>query len=92
MTEETMAFVLINADVGFEGYLVKDLKKLSPVNETYIEGNPESVYGVYDIILKLKGKNMGGIKEYVTEKIRTLDYVRSTLTMIVTGPSFERQE
>ena len=60
------------------------------MNETYVEGNPYSVYGVYDVIVKLKGNNKDGIGEYVTKHIRKLEYVRSTLTMLVTGPSFER--
>lgn len=85
MEEETMAFILITTDVGFERNVVKSLKELSPVNETYVEGNPESIYGVYDVIVKLKGNNIDGIKEYVTDHIRKLDYVSSTLTMLVIG-------
>jgi DNA-binding Lrp family transcriptional regulator len=45
------------------------------------------VYGVYDIVAKVEADSMDKLKEIVTWKIRRLDKVRSTLTMIVVeGP------
>jgi DNA-binding Lrp family transcriptional regulator len=41
------------------------------------------VYGVYDIVAKVEADSMDKLKEIVTWKIRRLDKVRSTLTMIV---------
>jgi DNA-binding Lrp family transcriptional regulator len=41
------------------------------------------VYGVYDIVAKVSADTMDKLKEIVTWKIRRLDKVRSTLTMIV---------
>jgi len=72
-----MAFVLINADLGAEEQLYKDLKSTENVKDVYI------VYGVYDIIAKIEGETMEKVKETITWKIRRLDRVRSTLTMIV---------
>lgn len=72
-----MAFVLINADLGAEEELVKELKKIESLKEVYI------VYGVYDIIVKVEAESMEKVKETITWKIRRLDKVRSTLTMIV---------
>ncbi|UCD73187.1 MAG: Lrp/AsnC ligand binding domain-containing protein [Candidatus Bathyarchaeota archaeon] len=40
-------------------------------------------YGVYDIIAKVKAEDMNKLKETITWRIRRLDKVRSTLTMIV---------
>jgi len=71
------AFVLINADLGGEEELVKELKSLENVTEVYV------VYGVYDIIAKVEAASMEKVKETVTWKIRRLEKVRSTLTMIV---------
>jgi DNA-binding Lrp family transcriptional regulator len=72
-----MAFVLINADLGAEEQLVKELKGIEFVKEVYV------VYGVYDIVAKVESDTMEKVKETITWKIRRLDRVRSTLTMIV---------
>jgi len=41
------------------------------------------VYGVYDIVAKVEADTMDRVKETITWKVRRLDRVRSTLTMIV---------
>ena len=71
------AFVLINAEIGSEDDVLKQLKQLPNVKESYV------VYGVYDIVAKVSADTMDKLKEIVTWKIRRLDKVRSTLTMIV---------
>ena len=73
----TVAFVLINSELGFEEEIVSELNKIVGVKEVY------QVYGVYDIIVKIEGETMEKVKDIVTWKIRRLDRVRSTLTMIV---------
>jgi DNA-binding Lrp family transcriptional regulator len=72
-----LAFVLINAEIGSEDEVLTELRKLSNVKESYV------VYGVYDIVAKVEAESMDKLKEIVTWKIRRLDKVRSTLTMIV---------
>lgn len=72
-----MAFVLINAEIGSEDELVKELRKIPNVKEAHL------VYGVYDIVARVEAETMDKLKEIVTWKIRRLDKVRSTLTMIV---------
>ena len=76
-----LAFVLINAEIGSEDEVVVELRKIGNVKESYV------VYGVYDIVAKVEADSMDKLKEVVTWKIRRLDKVRSTLTMIVVeGP------
>ncbi|MEM1607493.1 MAG: Lrp/AsnC ligand binding domain-containing protein [Candidatus Bathyarchaeia archaeon] len=72
-----IAFVLINAEIGSEGEVLNELKKVEGVEEAY------SVYGVYDIVAKVKAESMEKLKDIVTWKIRRINKVRSTLTMIV---------
>ena len=72
-----LAFVLINVEIGSEDEVLKELRKLSNVKESYV------VYGVYDVVAKVEADSMDKLKEIVTWKIRRLDRVRSTLTMIV---------
>lgn len=71
------AFVLINADLGSEDDLVSQLKNIEHVKEVFV------VYGVYDIIVKIEADTMEKVKETITWKVRRIDKVRSTLTMIV---------
>jgi DNA-binding Lrp family transcriptional regulator len=72
-----IAFVLINAEIGSESEVLAELKKVEGVEEAY------SVYGVYDVIVKVKADTMDKLKDVVTWRIRRLNKVRSTLTMIV---------
>ncbi len=71
------AFVLINAELGAEDALIKELKGIENVTEVYV------VYGVYDIVAKIESDTMEKVKETITWKLRRLEHVRSTLTMIV---------
>lgn len=71
------AYVLVNAEIGFEGEVLKDIEKIPNVKEAYV------VYGVYDIVAKVEAGTMDELKEVVAWKIRRLDKVRSTLTMII---------
>jgi len=72
-----MAYVLITTETGAMESVRESLKKIDYVKETYM------VYGVYDIIATVKAETMEKLKEIVTWNLRSLDKVRSTLTMIV---------
>lgn len=71
------AFVLINAEIGSESDVLKDLNGIPEVKEAHM------VYGVYDIIARVETETMQDLKDTISWKIRRLDKVRSTLTMIV---------
>jgi DNA-binding Lrp family transcriptional regulator len=75
------AFVLINTEIGSEADVLKDLKKVEGVAQAF------AVYGVYDIVATVKADTMEKLKEIVTWRVRRLDKVRSTLTMIVVEES-----
>jgi len=72
-----MAFVLINAEIGSEEEVLKELKKVEGVVEAFV------VYGVYDVVAKIRADTMDRLKDIVTWHVRRLNKVRSTLTMIV---------
>lgn len=72
-----VAFVLINTEIGAMDEVLKALRKIDGLEEAY------SVYGVYDIIAKVKSKSMEQLKEVVTRNIRRISQVRSTQTMMV---------
>ena len=71
------AFVLMNAELGSEESIVNESKKLDGVKEIY------QVYGVYDIVAQVEANTMDKVKETITWKLRKLNGVKSTLTMIV---------
>lgn len=71
------AFVLINVESGSEDEVLKELKVIEGVEESFFS------YGVYDIITKIRADTMEKLKEMVTRRIRTLNRVRSTLTLIM---------
>ena len=71
------AYVLVNSEIGSEDKLIEKLKKMEKVVEAH------SVYGVYDIVVKVEADTMDKLKEVVHHKIRNLDEVKATLTMIV---------
>ncbi len=72
----TTAYVLINCDLGYEEQIIKELKHLSDVKEVH------GTFGVYDILAKVESDEPDTLKETITWKIRKLDSVRSTLTLM----------
>lgn len=71
-----IAYVLVNIESGSENEVLDKLASIDEVKEVYF------VYGVYDIVVKIEAENVDKIKEIVTWRIRRLDKVRSTVTMI----------
>lgn len=71
------AYVLINVESGAEEEVLKELKRIDGVEEGYYS------YGVYDIITKINAESMEKLKDLVTHKVRTVNRVRSTLTLIL---------
>ncbi len=63
--------------MGKEKEVLEALNKISEVQETY------QVYGVYDIIVEIEADTMQDLKDAIAFKIRRLDKIHSTLTMIV---------
>ncbi len=69
------AYVLINCDLGSEERVLSELKSIKKIKETH------GVFGAYDIVAKVEAPSDSIIKEVVTGKIRSIDRVRSTLTL-----------
>jgi DNA-binding Lrp family transcriptional regulator len=77
MSYLTIAYVLLNVEIGAEKEVLKDLESISEVTES------NTVYGVYDIITKTEASTLEELKDIISHKIRRINKVRSTLTMIV---------
>ena len=77
MSYLTIAYVLLNVEIGAEKEVLKELESISEVTES------NTVYGVYDIITRTEASTLEELKDIISHKIRRIDRVRSTLTMIV---------
>ena len=76
------AYILINSDLGTDVSIIKYLNKTLS-EEKDIQFEVDGVYGVYDIIVKLTSENGEPLRGIITTKVRTIDHVQSTLTMMV---------
>ena len=77
------AYVVIKSDLGTEDEVLKEMKEIPEVVETY------QIYGVYDIILRMKVETPEELKEVIEQKIRKIEKVCSTLTMIIIDADVE---
>ncbi len=75
----TIAYVLINCDLGGEEPIIEELKKLDQVKEVF-----ETV-GTHDIMAKLESEHLEKIREIITRNVQKVDKVRSTVTLIKKG-------
>ncbi|HUU47931.1 MAG TPA: Lrp/AsnC ligand binding domain-containing protein [Nitrosopumilaceae archaeon] len=75
------AYVLLNSDLGSDSTIIDDTKKILQNEDVVSE--IQGVYGVYDIVLKLTSDNAENLRAIITEKIRKINKVQSTLTMMV---------
>lgn len=71
------AFVLMSTRTGSETEVLEKVRGINGVEEAFV------VYGVYDIVAKLKANTMGELKEIVLQCIRKRSSITSTLTLIV---------
>jgi len=73
------AYVLINCDLGYEEQIIEELKHISDVKEIH------GTFGAYDILAKVESDQITTLRETITSKIRKIDRIRSTLTLMAIG-------
>lgn len=75
--EISHALVLFNVESGSENQVLEDVKKVGGVEEAYVS------YGSYDIAAKIKAQSMDALKVIISNKLRQISKVRSTLTLLL---------
>jgi len=70
------AYVLINCDLGFEKAVISELKSIEDVKEVH------GTFGAYDILAKVEASPIETLRETITWKIRKIQKIRSTLTLM----------
>jgi DNA-binding Lrp family transcriptional regulator len=69
------AFVMLHVDLGCERDVLRELRGMEGVVEAYI------VDGVYDVVVVLEAESLDDLRNLIS-KVRGMDNVQSTLTMI----------
>ena len=76
-----IAYVLINSELGTDVDVISQIKKIfegEKISSYEIQG----VYGVFDIVIKISSDDEK-LRNLITNKIRKINQVQSTLTMMV---------
>ena len=71
------AYVLMSCEIGTEHDLLLQLKKIEGVKDVTI------TYGDYDLVVETETENESKMNELISEKIRKLEKIRSTVTLRV---------
>lgn len=69
------AYVFLNCDLGSEQEVISSLKSIEGVSEVH------GTLGMYDILLKIESDSDDKITKIVTDKIRKLPKIHSTITL-----------
>ena len=70
------AYVLVNCELGSEESIIQQLKNIETVKEVH------GTFGAYDILAKLESSTVETLRESITWKIRKIEKIRSTLTLM----------
>jgi DNA-binding Lrp family transcriptional regulator len=71
------AYILVNCTLGSEEKIINEIAKLSDVKEV------RGTYGVHDVFVKVKSNNTESMNHTVTNKIRKIPGITSTVTLVV---------
>ena len=70
------AYILINCEIGSEEDVITSLKSVDGIKEVH------GRFGAYDILAKIESSQVEDLRETITWKIRKIDKIRSTLTLM----------
>jgi len=70
------AYILINCELGSEESIIQQLNNLDGISEV------SGTFGAYDILAKIESPTVETLREIITQNIRKIDQIRSTLTLM----------
>ena len=82
----TSAFLFINAELLFIEDVINKLKDVPEIVDIY------KVQGIYDIIARVNSDTEEKLKELVSERIRRIDKITGTVTVIIAREIEERKQ
>jgi DNA-binding Lrp family transcriptional regulator len=81
----TSAFLFINAELLFIEDVINKLKEIPEIVDVY------KVQGIYDIIARVNSDTEEKLKELVSERIRRIDRITGTVTVIIAKETEEKK-
>jgi DNA-binding Lrp family transcriptional regulator len=75
-----IGYILLNCDLGAEEYIVEELKRIPEIKNAYL------TFGAYDVIAEVHAETQEDFEKTVSNKIRRLARVVSTMTLNVVNP------
>ena len=69
------AYVLIQCDLGAEVGIIEELMKVPEIKEV------RGTYGIYDIFCKIQADSKDVLDDVITNKLRKISKIRSTITL-----------
>jgi DNA-binding Lrp family transcriptional regulator len=82
----TSAFLFINAELLFIEDVLNKLKEVPEIVDVY------KVQGIYDIIARVNSDTEEKLKELISERIRRIDRITGTVTVIIAKEKEERKQ
>jgi DNA-binding Lrp family transcriptional regulator len=82
----TSAFLFINAELLFIEDVITKLKEVPEIVDVY------KVQGIYDIIARVNSDTEEKLKELISERIRRIDRITGTVTVIIAKELEERKQ
>ncbi len=76
------AYFLLNVSLNHEAEVIDKIKKIF-TKEQSLDFEIQGVYGIYDIIIKITADSDDKIRNLGLEKIKTIEDIQSTITMMV---------
>ncbi len=70
-----VAYVLIQCDLGSEVEIIQEVGKVQEISEV------RGTYGIYDIFCKIEADSKDVLDDIITNKIRKVSKIRSTITL-----------
>ena len=71
------AYIMINVKTGTEDAVCEKVLKFSEVEEA------SAIYGEFDLILKVKAKDMNHLDKLIVDKLRGIPDILLTATMLI---------
>ena len=82
----TSAFLFINAELLFIEDVINKLKEVPEIVDIY------KVQGIYDIVARVNSETEEKLKELVSERIRRIDKITGTVTVIIAREIEEKKQ
>ena len=78
MVGKETAYIMINCEVGYEESIIEQLRTIEGIKEV------QGVLGNFDILVRIEVSSIDALREIITTKIRKIEKIRCTTTVVCT--------